>query len=109
MINVGDSIEFNQGDADQTMIDGVVTRVWPNGKYVTALVDGKSTYCRGIADVRKIGFHVNYDHTVIGGFRGGERYGVRRRFDTRAAAQEFIDVNAMVCRLPNCSLTTFPL
>lgn len=32
-------------------------------------------------------------------------YGVSRKFATKKEAQEFIDVNAMVCRLPNCSLT----
>lgn len=32
-------------------------------------------------------------------------YGVCRNFDTKAAAQEFIDVNAMIWPLPNCKLT----
>jgi hypothetical protein len=33
-------------------------------------------------------------------------YRVSRIFDTREAAQEFIDVNAMVCPLPGVRLET---
>jgi len=42
-------------------------------------------------------FQVSYLHLL--GYR------VIRRFDTREAAQEFIDVNAMVHPLPGCELT----
>lgn len=41
-------------------------------------------------------WNVHYTH-LLG-------YGVRRSFTTRAAAQEFIDINAAICRLPNCRL-----
>lgn len=41
------------------------------------------------------GFRVTYDH-----MRG---YPVSRTFPTREAAQEFIDNNALVFPLPNCS------
>lgn len=41
-------------------------------------------------------FKVRYTH-LLG-------YGVSRTFPTREAAQELIDVNAMIQRLPNCEL-----
>ena len=55
-IKLGDVIEFGQGDEANTTLRGVVTRVWPNGKYVTALVDGTSTYCRLIGAVKVVGY-----------------------------------------------------
>lgn len=41
---------------------------------------------------------VFYQHRCASG-----SYRVRRTFESREAAQEFIDVNAMVSRLPLCS------
>ena len=45
-------------------------------------------------------WNVYYLHHVMDGT--GTRYMVRRAFDSRELAQEFIDVNAMVHPLPRC-------
>lgn len=44
-------------------------------------------------------YYVSYLHSAPSG-----RYRVERAFDTREAAQEMIDVNAMVCPLPGVRL-----
>ena len=100
-IKLGDSVDFLQGNEAGTVLDGVITRVWPNGKYVTIKTDEGHTYCRLIQAVRRIGFHVNYYDAIC-------RTDLYRSFDSREAAQYFIDCNAMVYPLPHCSITTYP-
>lgn len=54
-MNVGDRVTFNQGDDSNTQLTGTVTRVWPNGRYVTIKTDGKTrTFVRDINNVHKI-------------------------------------------------------
>lgn len=42
-------VEFNKGDG--STIEGVISRKWSNGKYVTIMVDKTHTYVRVIDNV----------------------------------------------------------
>lgn len=50
MFKIADVVTFNKNA--EVELEGVISRVWTNGKYVSILVDGRSTYVRDIRNVR---------------------------------------------------------
>lgn len=53
VVRPGSTVEISRrpGDPGTGPMEGVVTRVWDNGEYVTVLVSGKGVYVRHIGDV----------------------------------------------------------
>jgi hypothetical protein len=60
-MNVGDKVTFNQGDENNTMLTGIVSRVWPapSDDLITVKVPGRIA-----GTVRTFVRHVNTVHKV---------------------------------------------
>jgi len=51
-MSVGQQVQFTE-NAEHPRVLGVVTRVWPNGRYVTVISDGR-TFVREISRVQAV-------------------------------------------------------